>query len=109
MWYDEENGLYGMLERDRAGLIRYNDTATVVRGLTGDKDSLKLGINSLSLRYGNNVSLVNQAKEKGVTIHCINVVDGSASAMQRIAENTGGILWSAVPRYFLTYILVAYC
>ena len=114
----------GMLEGDRAGLIRYNDTATVVRQMTGDKDSLKAGINSLSLRYGNNAdngiragldmldkadgnnrrtivlvcdgdvrynaSLVKQAREKDITIHCVNVVDGSASAMQRIAEDTGG-------------------
>lgn len=114
----------GMLEGDRAGLIRYNDTATVVRELTGSKDSLKSGIESLSLKYGNNAdngiragihmltkdsgsnkrmivlicdgdvryneSLVKQARDNGITIHCINVVDGSAKAMEAIAANTGG-------------------
>ncbi|MCM1090242.1 MAG: cellulose binding domain-containing protein [Butyrivibrio sp.] len=114
----------GMLDGDRAGLIRYNDTATVVRELTGSKEDLKSGIESLSLRYGNNAdngiraginmldktngdnrrmivlicdgdvkynaSLVKQANDNDITIHCINVVDGDVKAMKSIAENTGG-------------------
>ncbi len=40
-------------------------------------------------------STVDSAKEKGITIHCINVINGSSTAMQRIASETGGMYYYA--------------
>lgn len=35
-------------------------------------------------------SVVNKAKTNGITVFCINVVDGSSSDLERIAQETGG-------------------
>lgn len=38
---------------------------------------------------------IKQAKEMDIKIHCINVVSGSSNAMQRIANETGGLYYYA--------------
>ncbi len=40
-------------------------------------------------------STVEAAIDKGITIHCINVINGNSDAMQKIAEETGGIYYYA--------------
>lgn len=38
---------------------------------------------------------IKQAREMGIKIHCINVVSGSSNAMQKIANETGGLYYYA--------------
>lgn len=118
-----------MMEKDKAGIVKFSSSATIVQSLTSDKTTLLSKINSLSASGGTNANvgiqkgidllngttdtnkkmlilicdgdisynatIVKSAKEKGIIIHCINVVNGSSTAMEKIASETGGIYYYA--------------
>ena len=118
-----------MMENDKAGIVKFSSSATVVQSLTSDKKTLLSKINSLRASGGTNANMgirkginlisgstetnkkmlilicdgdisynstiVESAKEKNIIIHCINVVNGSSTAMEKIASETGGIYYYA--------------
>lgn len=53
----------------------------------------------------NNTTLVQSAKNKGIKIHCINVVNGTSTAMEQMAEDTGGTYYYAATTESLSEII----
>ncbi len=86
-----------MLPGDRAGLIKFNREAVVVQELTGDRELLKAGVKSLSLKYDNSVAAgiragldmldgAEQGKEKMLVLVCDGDVDDCMAPMQEAVE-----------------------
>ena len=86
-----------MLPGDRAGLVKFNKEAVVVQELTGDRELLKAGVKSLSLKYDNSVAAgiragldmldgAEQGKEKMLVLVCDGDVDDCMAPMQEAVE-----------------------
>ena len=52
-----------------------------------------------------NTTLVQSAKEKEIKIHCINVVNGTSTAMEQMAKETGGTYYYAATTENLSEII----
>ncbi len=60
---------------------------------TADKTKMMILLCDGDVKY--NQSIVDSLIRRGITVHCINVINGSSLAMQQIAEKTGGMYYYA--------------
>lgn len=118
-----------MMGEDRCCLVKFNSTATLVHGLTSNKQELSASVNSLQANGNTNSNeglqrglfqlefrsdsankmlvligdgavsyaprTLETAIKNNITIHCINVADGSSTAMETLAAETNGMYYYA--------------
>ncbi|MDE5780153.1 MAG: VWA domain-containing protein, partial [Lachnospiraceae bacterium] len=76
---------------------------TMLDGSTGSNEKIIILICDGDVSY--NTTLVQSAKEKEIKIHCINVINGTSTAMAKIAKETGGTYYYAATTESLSKII----